>query len=330
MELFQGSQKQKLLILQSIFNEKTDEEHSLTVNELISELEKYGIKSERKTIYDDISTLIECKMDIVTIRRGHSNAYYLGSRVFQEEELQVLADAIASSKFLTTKKSNELIKKLQSLTSSFRGKNLRRNIYVENRVKTFNESIYYNINAIHCAIFNKYKITFKYLEYNLLKEKKFKHNGELYTVSPYYLIWEKDYYYLVCFSEKHQSICRFRVDRISDVNQTALKITELSKEQESIAKNLRSTYDMYGGELETVTLELDKSLINVIIDRYGDNVTLRDKSDTTFIVRIEVQISPPFWGWLFQFGTKAKILAPQNVVNQAIENLTSLNELYKK
>lgn len=328
MGVFVTCQKQKLLLIQKILLEKTDENNSLTVQQIINELEKYDIKAERKTIYDDITTLTDFGMNIAVTKIGHSNAYYVSERLFIDEELQILADAVASSKFLTTKKSNELIKKLQTLTSVYNAKQLRRSIYVENRVKTFNESIYYNINAIHDAVAEKKKITFKYYEYNFKKEKQLKHGGELYSVSPYHLIWESDNYYLVCFCEKHQTICRYRVDRMSDV-QIAEDITrELSKEESDEAKNLRSTYSMFSGETETVTLELDKSLISVIVDRYGDKASIREKDAQTVFVRIEVQISPPFWGWLFQFGKKARLIAPQNVVNQAKQWLDGISQMY--
>lgn len=329
MDYIQPSQKQKLLILQKILLEKTDDHHSLTVNDIIKELEQYEIKVERKTVYDDVNTLSAFGMDIVIDKKGHSNAYYVGERVFQDVELQLLADAVASSKFLTQKKSNELIKKLQSFTSKFNANHLRRSIYVENRAKTFNEKIYYTINTIHEAIYNKKKISFKYYEYTLEKKKRLKHDGEIYTVSPYYLIWESGYYYLICHSEKHGTLSRFRVDRMTNVDLILEKAKELSQSETDIAKSLRSTYSMFGGESEMVTLELDNSLIDVIIDRYGDGVTIRKASETTFTARIEVQISPPFWGWLFQFGTKAKVIFPPNVVNQASDWLNNLAEIYK-
>lgn len=329
MELYQqSSQKQKLLILQKILLTETDENHPLSVNELIQKLALYDIKAERKTIYDDIATLASVGLDIVVDKRGHSNVYYVGSRLFQDEELLVLADAVASSKFLTVKKSNELIKKLQSLTSKHNATNLRRSIYVGNRVKTFNESIYYSINSIHEAIYKDRNISFKYFEYDTDKKKRYRYDGKLYTVSPYYLIWENDCYYLVCGLIKHGTISRYRVDRMTDVSVTDVKRRQLSVDEDQLAKQLRATYNMFGGRTETVTLEMSSKLINVVIDRFGESVRLNRISDDRFTVRAEVQISPTFWGWLFQFGTQARVVAPKEVVSEAQVELKKILDMY--
>lgn len=330
MELTPKSrQKQKLLILQKILLTESDEYHKLSGNDLIKKLDLYGIKAERKTIYDDIATLIESGLDVVVEKLGHSNVYYIGSRIFQDEELLVLVDAVASSRFLTQKKSNELIKKLQSLTSRHSAQQLKRSIYVANRVKNYNEAIYYSVNAIHEAIHKNCQITFRYTEYDVNKRKRFKHGGDVYKVSPYYLIWESDCYYLVCYCTKHEEICRYRVDRMSDVNVTSSKRRELSISEEEFAKSLRATYNMFGGKPETVTLEMKNNLVNVLIDRFGDSIHITPKTQDTFSVRLEVQISPTFWGWLFQFGDEAKVLSPEWVVNEANANLKKMLKSYE-
>ena len=213
-----SKQKQKLIYLRRILLEQTDESHKLSGPELAEQLELFGFTAERKTIYDDIAALIESGLDIEIERKGHSNVYYVASRLFQEEELYVLADAVASSKFLTQKKSNELIRKLQQLTSRYHAQHLRRTVYVSGRVKAFNETIYYTTNTIHEAINGNRQISFKYTEYDLTKKKRFRHGGEVYTVSPYYLIWENDCYYLVCYCNKHENLCRYRVDRMAEVS----------------------------------------------------------------------------------------------------------------
>ena len=222
-------QKQKLLTMKKLFETKTDEKHTITGNRLIEILGDYGIKAERKTIYDDIKTLCDSGMDIEITKDGHSNAYYLAQRLFQDEELYVLADAVASSRFLTQKKSKELLKKIQSLTSEHKAKDLRRMVYVSNRTKTFNEQIYYAINSIQEGIFSGLEIHFKYYEYTVEKRKQLRHGGEVYTVSPYSLVWENDNYYLVCYCEKHEKICRYRVDRMTQVTVTDIPRRELSE-----------------------------------------------------------------------------------------------------
>ncbi len=322
-------QKQKLLIMSKLFHEKTDDEHFLTVSDIIAELAQLGIKAERKTVYDDIDTLIESGLDIVIAKKSHSNAYYLGSRLFQDEELHVLADAVASSKFLTIKKSNELIKKLESLTSCHRQCHLRRNIYISNRVKSFDEGIYYSISSLNSAISGRKKIIFKYSSYNLQKKKQLRNGGEDYLVSPYYLIWENGNYYLVCFCHKREKICYYRVDRMRKVRVTSEKTHEPSESEADLAKQLRQTINMYGGEIQSLTLEMDKSLIDVIIERFGERIFLEEASENTFTVRIDVQISPTFWGWLFQFGDKAKILSPKSAVTEAVAELEKIMSKYK-
>lgn len=322
-------QKQKLLIMEQLFNQRTDEDHALTGNQLIDILSNQGIKAERKTIYDDIATLCDSGINLEVTKIGHSNAYFLANRLFQDEELFLLADAVSSSKFLTIKKSNELIKKLQSLTSDYKAKQLRRSIYVDNRTKTFNEQIYYTINTVQEGIFNNKNITFNYFEYSIDKKKQLKHDGELYTVSPFQLIWENDNYYLACYCFKHKKICRYRVDRMTNVSLTDEKRRQLTESENYELKNQRSLYSMYGGEEETVQIQFDNSLINVVIDRFGERVICHQNSENTFYINADVQISPTFWGWLFQFGSKAKILGPSQAVSMAEEKIKELTEMYK-
>ncbi len=321
-------QKQKLLRMEQIFREKTDEAHPLTGNQLIEMLQAEGIKAERKTIYDDIATLCDSGLNIETTKCGHSNAYYMGERLFQDEELFVLSDAVASSKFLTIKKSNELIKKLQTLTSEHKAGQLKRSIYVDNRTKTFNEFIYYNINLIQSGIFSERDITFKYIEYSPDKKKQYKHGGEVYTVSPYQLIWESDNYYLACYCHKHEKICRYRVDRMTAVNVTEDKRKELSEEEARELKNQKSLYSMYGGKTESLRIQFDNSLMNVVVDRFGEKVICHPNTENSFYIICDVQLAPTFWGWLFQFGSRAKVLAPDYVVDIAKQKLDEIRGIY--
>lgn len=322
-------QKQKLLFLQKILLEQTDDTHKITGPELIRQLSLYGISAERKTIYDDVASLIESGLDVCVERSGHFNVYYVASRLFQDEELIVLADAVASSKFLTQKKSAELIKKLQTLTSVHNAKQLKRTVYVGNRAKTVNETIYYSTNAIHEAIRSNSQISFKYYEYDINKRKRLRHGGELYTVSPYYLIWENDCYYLVCYCAKHEKLCRYRVDRMSEVKVLNRKRRELDIDEEQFAKSLRATYNMYGGQPASVVLEMSVKLMNVLVDRFGDSIHPNPISGDRFTVSVDVEVSPTFWGWLFQFGTDAKVISPEWVVDEARQKLGEMMASYK-
>lgn len=322
-------QKQKLLTMKKLFESKTDENHSITGAKLIETLAQEGIKAERKTIYDDIKTLCDSGMDIEVTKDGHSNAYYLGARTFQDEELFVLADAVASCRFLTKKKSQELIKKIQTLTSEYKAKQLRRLVYVDNRTKNFNEQIYYAINKIQAGIFDGVEIRFRYTEFNPDKKQILKHGGEVYGVSPYSLVWENDNYYLVCYCNKHEKICRYRVDRMINVEVTDTPVKPMTDEDKQEVANMQSLYGMYGGEPVSVTMQFDNSLANVVIDKFGMNCHPHRNSDDTFCLTADVQIAPTFWGWFFQFGSKAKIIAPESIVEQAKQYIDVLNENYK-
>ncbi len=324
-----SKQKQKLLAMRRIFIEKTDEEHSLSGKQLIEMLAAESITAERKTIYDDIATLTESGMDIVTVKDGHANRYYLAGRTFEDEELAVLADAVASSKFLTQKKSDQLIAKLQTLTSQYRAPKLRRAVYVAKRVKSYNEQIYYHISAIQEAIQQKRDISFQYYEYTMDKKRQLRHGGEVYHVSPYYLVWNNDNYYLICFCPKHDGITHYRVDRMTEVAVTEKSRRTLNYDETVLAKEMRETFDMYTGEKVSMTLEFDKSLMNVVIDRFGDKVVCNRKTEHTFTIHVDVKISPTFWGWLFTFGNQAKVLAPAYAVNEAKRQIRNLCALYE-
>ena len=326
-----SKQKQKLLLMRKILLENTDEDNPMTGNQIIDYLAMNGIKEERKTLYDDIATLSGSGLEIEVVKVGHANAYYVSQRLFEKEELFVLADAVASSKFLTQKRSNELIAKLQQLTSRHNAKNLQRNIYVENRVKTFNENIYYAISEINFAIANKKVVTFQYMKYDYTKKRQLTHNGELYRVSPYHLVWREDRYYLIGYNHAKDKVVFFRVDRMTGVTWIDEKRIEPTKEQQEFAKNLRSTFDMYAGEPETVTFEVDETLIDTMLDRFGMKIIFTPSSDKEgfYKFRAEVQISPTFWGWLFSFGEKLRITAPDYVKEQAKKEAKKLYDIYK-
>ena len=326
-----SKQKQKLLRMEQIFKTLTDENNVLTGNELIEMLEKEGIKAERKTIYDDIATLNDSGVTIETVKKGHSNAYFYASREdFTAEELFILASAAASCRFLTSRKSNELITKLQRITNKFTAAQLGRQIYVaqRSRNKSVNETIYYSINTIQNAIAKKKKITFRYYTYNTMKKRQLKHGGEQYLVSPNELVWENDNYYLTCVCHNHGEVCRYRVDRMADVSMTDSKIAAFTDDEKKELESFKSLFTMYGGEKRELKIQFDNSLMDVVIDRFGENVELFKNSEETFVIRCEVQLAPTFWGWLFQFGTSAKILEPYDVVKQAQRMLSELIDNY--
>lgn len=324
----QAKQKNKLLVLKELFEQQTNENHAMTVQEIISALNRKGISAERKTVYDDIATLTDSGFDIVVRKRGHANEYYLGSRLFQTVELCILADAVASCRFLTQKKSAELISKLCKLTDKHTAPMLSRSVHVSSRAKAFNERIYYNVNFVHEAIKDNKKLAFKIAYYDIEKRKRLRHDGLVYKVSPYYLTWEDDNYYLVCYCEKHRGISRYRVDRMENVTVCDEDRIKLSIDEEALAKSQCSVYSMYGGNERTVTLEFDKDLMNVVIDRFGQRIVCKKIDENRFRITVNIQLSPPFWGWLFKFGNKARIIEPAEVIEQARGVLGEIAEMY--
>ena len=325
----QAKQKQKLLFMKKLFERKSDENHPITGIQLIDILAGQNIKCERKTVYDDIDTLKESGMDLVTTKVGHSNAYYLDQRLFQEEELYVLVDAVASSRFLTIKKSNELIEKLMTLTSEYKAPALRRSFFIRNRSKAVNEQIYYCINSINQGINEDKDIEFKYFEYTPEKKKQLRHGGEVYRVSPYYLVCNDNNYYLICYNYKREQISYFRIDRMTKVEVIDEKRHVLTDAEDAMAKEQRyAVFEMYPGEAVTAEIKFDNSLMNAVIDRFTERVVTQKVDDDHFMITVDVQLSPTFYGWLFKFGDKAELISPQKAVDEAKNILDSIRKLY--
>ncbi len=324
-----SNQKLKLLYLLKMLNEKTDEENTMTVNEMIAELNRYGITAERKSIYDDLEALRHYGLDIVT-RKSKTTEYFVASRLFELPELKLLVDAIQCSKFVTHKKSNELIKKIESLASTKQAQSLHRQVYVSNRVKTINESIYYNVDRLHAAIAENKQVTFKYFDYDIKKEKVYRKNGDKYIVSPYGLSWDDENYYLVTFSTKYNDFTHYRVDRMTDIDLLEENREPLpEKAQFDIAEYSKKVFNMFGGEEVMVKIKFDNSLVNAAIDRFGKDIIIGKLDDTSFFIWIKVAVSSTFFAWLSQFGSKVKVLSPETVVEQYKNSLREILMQYE-
>jgi len=309
------NQKLKLLYLLKILTQYTDENNHLTMGEIIEKLAQYGIKAERKSIYSDIRMLKQYGVDIIC-QKTNTFGYYIGHREFEVAELKLLVDSVQSSKFITKKKSNALIKKLEGLTSIHLAKELRRQVYVSDRVKTLNETIYYNVDTLHTAITQNTKIAFKYYEYDINKQKKLRNDGEDYIVSPYSLSFSDDNYYLIAHYPKYDKLTHFRVDRMTQIrilNEKNTNINEVMNENFNLGEYMKKTFDMFSGETQSVKLECKNWLINAIIDKFGEDVLIRKSDDEHFIVTANVNVSPTFYAWVFTFGDSIKILSPSNI-----------------
>ncbi len=304
-----SNQKLKLLYLMKFFLTATDEEHPLTVNELAERLAEKDIKAERKSLYDDIETLRLFGFDIIC-EKSKKTGYYIGSREFELPELKLLADAVASSKFITEKKSRELIKKLSGLSSAYQADSMKRQIFVINRLKKGNEKIYYNIDEIHRAISENREICFKYFDFNERKEKIYRGDGKRYVVSPLALVWDDENYYLLADYENHSGITHFRVDKIEDIEETGNK---RNKPQNFELERYKSMiFEMWGGEVKRVKLRFSNDLASVAIDRFGKDVSIQREKDS-FTISAEIAVSPTFFSYIFKFGGKVKIVSPKDV-----------------
>lgn len=331
-------QKQKLLYIQKILLEKTDENHGLSVNEIISELEAYGITAERKSIYDDLRILETFGLDICS-EKSKTVKYYIGSRDFQISELKLLVDAIQSSKFITEKKSLELIKKVEALSSENEAKQLQNQVVVSNRVKTANETIYYNVDRLHDAISRNRAVEFFYNRWklNLGSTEKLtferRRNGEKYLVSPWALCWDDENYYLIGFDEKYEQIRHYRVDKMEKIELTDKKRSGTEQFSKiDLAKYSQATFGMFAGESVKVTLSVDNSLVGVIADRFGKNffITADEENENRFLVSVNVNLSEQFFGWLFALGENAKLISPEDVVKKFKKHSRKVSNMYKE
>ena len=300
-----------LLLLRQYLYQQTDEQHPVSVTDILAFWQQHGIQAGRKSVYTDIELLQNAGMDIVCVK-STQNRYFVGERLFELPELKLLVDAVESSRFITEKKSTALIKKLGHLTSTAQAEQLDRRIYMGGTPKPENESIYYNVDTIHNAVQKKQQITFQYFEYTPKKEKILKHDGYKYRFSPYAMIWNRDCYYAVGWSEKHGKIAQFRVDRMTAVEpleQTAVQTLDFDP-----AEYVRKVFGMYPDNLCTVELLCDNEVMRNVIDRFGENVQTETVDEQHFRATVEVAPSPPFFSWVFT--GKIRIVSPAAVLEE--------------
>lgn len=305
--------KPRILYLLKILQERTDEEHQLSTNQLIEILnDEYGISTYRTTISKDVTALQQFGIDVVSVRSTQTR-YFIGDRDFELAELKILIDAVESSKLITHKKSKELISKIHTLTNEGQVYKLKRNNYFAERVKPDNELIYYIVDAINEAINNNKQISFQYYEYSGLKKKVLRNKGEVYIISPYSLVWCGDYYYVVGHSKKKDKIVTFRVDRIAATPEILYKDGVPAPKDFDVAEYTKQVFFMYDGEQVEVTLRCDNSLMKTMIDRFGEDVTTLAYDMESFRLITTISASQTFYGWVFGFGGKVEILEPAEV-----------------
>ena len=322
------NQKLKLLYLMQMLLEKTDENHRLSVADMIGGLSAWGIAAERKTIYDDLDTLRRFGLDIEQVK-SKGTTYYVASREFELPEVKLLVDSVQSSKFITQKKTEALIRKIEKLTSVHEAKLLHRQVFVQNRVKSMNESVYYNVDEISSGIVQNRRIRFKYFHYTVKKEKEFRRNGSYYEASPFAMVWDDENYYLIAYDAAEKMIRHYRVDKMNDISLTGEAREGLDAfEALDVSAYGKRVFSMYAGQECVVRLLFANDLAGVVIDRFGRDVTLCAVDSEHFTVSVPVEISPQFFGWIFALGRDVRLLAPDTVVAQYREHLDSVQQLY--
>jgi predicted DNA-binding transcriptional regulator YafY len=323
------NQKLKLYYLGRIMTEKTDDDHMITMSEIKAALEAYGVTADRKSLYDDFETLRVLGIDVIGEKVGRNYYYHVGKKQFEIAELKLLVDAIQSSKFITEKKSTELIKKLTSMASEYEATQLKRQVVVQGRVKTMNESIYYFVDDLHKAIAENKQICFEYMKWNVEKKLE-KRREEPYVVSPWALTWDDENYYLIAFDEAADGIKHFRVDKLKNVQIFNKKRTGRDRFKEfNLAKYAKMSFGMFGGDTVNIKIGFENDMAGVFIDRFGKDIMIhpsRRKGWSEFSV--DVALSDQFFGWIFALGTKVKILGPKEVVQKYKEEIEETGNLY--
>lgn len=320
------NQKLSILYILDYLERESDEAHPIGAEQLIAMLERHGISVERKTIYSDIAALQHYGVDILS-RRGKAGGYYLASRIFSMAELKLLIDAVQSSRFLTRRKSRELIEKLCRQCNRHDASLMHRDLVIDRRVKSMNETIYYNVDAIQEAIAQNRQIQFRYFDWGLDGSRCYRERP--YQASPYGLCQDNENCYLLAHSARH-GVTHYRVDRMTAIDLTQLPRTpcpELTgQELVSYANRL---FQMYSGQTRQVKLRFHRSLINVVVDRFGRDTMMIPDGEEHFVFTVEVAISPLFLSWVIGFGNKARILYPQSVIDQCEAMCREVMEQYR-
>ena len=322
--------KLKLLYIMDYLLNNSDEAHPVTMKQIISDLESHGISAERKSVYGDIEALKLYGLDINATRTDKTTGYFIGQRSFELPELKLLVDSVQSSKFITHMKTGKLIKKIEKLSSIHEAQLLQRQVYVANRIKTMNESIYLNVDVIHNGISQNKQIRFKYFRYNVQKQKEYRHDGAFYQVSPFALTWDDENYYMVAYDSNNQQIRHYRVDKMDTI-----KVTNVNRDGLDAYKALdmaiyaKKVFGMFSGEEVRVKLRFDNELVGAVLDRLGQDVMIIPDGSEHFTVTSDIVVSKQFFAWVSGFGSQAKIISPDSVVEQMKAHAESVAAMYR-
>ncbi len=316
------AEKNRPLIIFRYLWENTDEEHPAIIKDILEHLESIGIHSNRKTVATDLLELQESGFDIICTK-SRQNKYFIGNRGLELAELKTIVDAVQSAKFISLAKSRSLIERIASIGSPYQADQLKRNLYVDGKIKTNNKSVYNTVDLLHHAIHHKKVVTFQYIEYTPQKEKVLKHGGQKYCFSPYDFVWNNDAYYIFGWSESHGKVVKFRVDRIVHAAETERDFHEKTPEY-NIKKICKQVFSMYDGEEYTVTLRCDNSVMKDIVDRFGEDVKTTVHDDQSFLAEVTVSVSQTFFAWVFAYAGKIRIIDPQNVQADFLKQIETI------
>ena len=325
-----NKQKLKLLYLIKIFTEDTDDQHALTLPQIAEKLDAYGVSAERKTLYQDFELLRDFGFDIIGQQARRNFYYHMGNRRFELPELKLLVDSVQSAKFITDKKSNTLIKKLEGMVSKYEARKLQRQVIISGRIKAMNESIYYNVDKLHEAIGTDRQIRFKYFRWNIKKEMELRKDGAWYQVSPWALMWDDENYYLVGYDAEDGEIKHYRVDKMWRISVTDRK--REGKEQFrafNMPRYTKSLFGMFGGEEVKVTLEAENGMVGILLDRFGKDIPIKPVDADHFRTSVVVAVSSQFLGWIMALGDGVKIIGPDKVVDRMKEEIRLISKMYE-
>ncbi len=310
-------QKIKLVRLLELLRQKSDEEHPLTTNQICDYMLSINIPCDRRVVSRDVALLNKMGFEVMSTWEGKSKAYYIEDRGFSIPELKILIDAVQAACCITDKKTEELIDKIADLAGSYKAEVLKSNKVCFNNRKHSNENIYYNVDALEDAIRQKKKAVFRYYDLGVKREKVYRRDGSHYIVEPLSLIYNEDNYYLVAYSAEHEDTTTYRVDRMDGVFVIDEDISEEAQYlRVRAARYSAQAIKMYGGEPKAVTLEFDKKLNGAVYDRFGEKIKMKALDEDRNAVTVNVQISPTFWGWLFQFGKQMRVASPEEVAEE--------------
>lgn len=320
-------QKIKLLKLLELLRQETDEQHPLTTMDICNRLGAMGISCERRTLSKDVALLNEQGYEVMWRWVGKEKGYYIEDRSFSIPELKILIDAIQASSFITEKKTADLIGKIANLGGSHRAELLQGNMVCFNTRKHSNESIYYNVNSLEDAIQRQKKVLFRYFDLDERGQKTYRRDGHRYVVEPVALVFNEDNYYLVVYSSRHDNTANYRVDRMDHVEVLSDAVSEKAISlRGGVAEYTEQAFKMYGGTPTDIVIEFDNQLIGAVYDKFGEDTQMMHSGENKCIATVKVQISPTFWGWLFQFAGLMKVISPDNVIEEGKRCLVQLTE----